>query len=116
MNYLVTKTKKMTVKFEIEAPKNIWIDEFVRLRSKMYSFKCGDDSKNKLKGVSKFQPKHIKFEEYRKCPDGEEDQKEYNNYILRSVNHEMHLEEVRKSTLSIFNDKRCCVNETENKP
>ena len=30
----------------------------------MYSFKCGDDSKKKLKGISKSQSKHIKFEEY----------------------------------------------------
>ena len=27
--------------FEIETPKNIWIDEFVCLRSKMYAFNYG---------------------------------------------------------------------------
>ena len=34
-----------------------------------YSFKCEDDneSKNKLKGISKSQSKLIKFEEYTKC-------------------------------------------------
>ena len=62
-----TKNEKVFGKFKIETPKNIWIDEFVCLRSKMYSFKCGDDSKNKLKGVSKSQSNHIKFEDYKKC-------------------------------------------------
>ena len=37
----------------------------------MYAFKSGDDSKNKLKGISKNQSKNIKFEEYKKCLDGE---------------------------------------------
>ena len=39
------KIKKLFGLFKIETPKYIWIDEFVCLRSKMYSFKCGDDSK-----------------------------------------------------------------------
>ena len=64
------KNKKVIGKFKIETPKNIWIDEFVCLRSKMFASKCGDDSKNKLKGISKSQSKHIKFEEYKKCLDG----------------------------------------------
>ena len=81
------KNKKVIGKFKIETPKNIWIDEFVCLRSKMYAFKCGNDSKNKLKGVSKSQSENIKFEEYKKCLDGEEYQRECNNYIIRSINH-----------------------------
>ena len=27
----------------------------------MYAYRCGDNSKNKLKGISKSQSKHIKF-------------------------------------------------------
>ena len=61
------KNKKVIGKFKLETPKNIWIDEFVCLRSKMYARKCGDDNKNKLKGVSESQSKHIKFEEYYNC-------------------------------------------------
>ena len=49
------KNKKIIGKFKIETPKNIWLDEFICLRSKMYSFKCGDNTKNKLKGISKSQ-------------------------------------------------------------
>ena len=62
---LSNKNKKVDGKFKIETPKIIWIDEFVYLSSKMYAFKCGDDSKNKLKAISKSQSKNIKFEEYK---------------------------------------------------
>ena len=82
----------------------------------MYTFKCGDDSKSNLKGISKSQSKNIKFEEYKKCLDGIEYQSECNNYILRSINHEMHLQKIKKSTLSIFDNKRCYINRIESIP
>ena len=112
------RNKKVIGKFKLETPKNIWIDEFVCLRSKAYSFKCNDntESKNKIKGISKSQSKHIKFEEYYNCLFGKEYQKECNNYIIRSINHEIVLQEVKKSTLSIFDDKRCYINNIESKP
>ena len=116
MNYSVKKNKKVIGKFKIEIPKNIWIDEFICLRSKMYAFKCVGDSKNKLKGISKSQSKNFKFEEYKKCLDGEDYQQECDNYIIRSINHEMVLQKVKKSTLSIFDDKRCYINNIESKP
>ena len=43
------ESKKVIGKYEIEAPKNIWIDEFVCLRSKAYSFKCNDNNEKKIK-------------------------------------------------------------------
>ena len=103
------RNKKVIENFKIETPKKSWIVEFVCLRSKAYSFKCKDniESKNKRKGISKSQSKHIKFEEYYNCLFGGEYQKESNNYIIRSINHEMVLQEVKKCTLSIFDDKRC---------
>ena len=112
------KNKKVIGKFKIETPKNIFIDEFICLRSKAYSFKCKNinENKNKIKGISKSQLKHIKFEEYYNCLFGGKYQKECNNYIIRSINHEMLLQKVTKSTLSIFDDKRCYINETESKP
>ena len=110
------KQKKVIGKFEIETPKNLWIDEFVCLRSKMYAFKCGADSRSKLKGISKNQSKNNKFEDYKKCLDGEKYQEECNNYIIRSINHEMHLQEIKKFTLSIFDDKRCYMNNIESVP
>ena len=115
MNYSVKKNKKVIGKFKIETPKNIRIDEFICLRSKMYAYKCGDDSKNKLKSISKFQSKNIKFEEYKKCLDGEEYQRECNNSMIKSIIHQMVLQEVKKSTLSLFDDKRCYISNIENK-
>ena len=51
------KNKNVIGLIEIGAPKNIIIEDFVCLRSKMYAFKCGIKSKNKLKGISKSYPK-----------------------------------------------------------
>ena len=90
------KNKKVLGKFKIETPKHLWFDEFVCLRSKMYTLKCDDDRKNKLKGISKSQSEHIKFEYYKNCLDGKEYQKECNNYNLRSFYHEIYLQEVKK--------------------
>ena len=82
----------------------------------MYAFKCGDDSKNRLKCISRSYSKNIKFEEYYNCLFSGEYQKDCDNYILRSLNHEMYLQQVKKSTLSIFDDKRYYINETEGIP
>ena len=110
------KNKKVIGQFEIETPKNIWIDDFVCLRSKICSFKCGHDIQNKLKGISKSQTKLFKFEDYKKCLDGEEYQRECNKYILPSINHEMYLQEVKKSTLSVFDDERFYEKTIKSKP
>ena len=90
------KNNNVLGRFKIETPKNIFIDDFICLRSKMYAFKCGYDSKNKLKALCESYSKHIKFEEIKKCLDGKEYQKECNNYIIRSIIHEMHLHETKK--------------------
>ena len=44
MNYSEIKTKKVIGKYKIETRKNIWIEEFICLRSKAYSFKCEVDN------------------------------------------------------------------------
>ena len=71
----------------------------------MYAFKCGDESKIKMKGFSKSYSKNMKFAEYKKCLNGEQYEKECDNYILRSVDHEMFLQEIKKSSLSVFDEK-----------
>ena len=110
------KNKKVIGKFKNETPKKIWIDEFVCRRSKMYAFKCGHDSKNRLKDISKSQSKNIKFEENYNCLFGGKYQQECDNYITRSINHEMYLQRVKKSTLSQFDGKRCYINNIEGIP
>ena len=106
----------MIGKFTIETPKSYWIGEFICLRSKIYAFKYGDDSKNKLKSVSKSQSKNFNFEEYKKCLVGKNFRSECYNYVLRSINPGMHLQELKKSTLSMFDDKRCYIFNNESKP
>ena len=73
------KSKKVLGKFTLETPKNIWIDEFICFRSKAYSFKCNDENTNKIEGFSRSQSRNIKFEEYKKCLDGEKYQRECAN-------------------------------------
>ena len=81
---------------ENETPEIIRINEFVALRSIYYAFNCGDDSKNKLKGISNTSSKFIKFYDYRNCLDGGKHQKECDNYIIRSLIREMYLQLVKK--------------------
>ena len=69
-----------------------------------------------MKGISKSQSKNIKFEEYKECLDGEDYQQECDNYIIRSIVHEIVLQKVKKSTLSFFDDKRCYINNIESRP
>ena len=106
MNYSVIE-KKVFGKFKIETLKIIWIDEFVCLRSKTYSFKCGDDSKNISKAISQSQSKHIKFDEQENFLEENDNKKECELYILRSINQEVYLQKVNSSTLSLFDDRKC---------
>ena len=102
----INKNKKVIGKFKIETPKIFRINGFVCLRSKMFSFNSGDDSRNKIEGVSKSYSKNIKFEKYKKCLDGEKYQEECENYIFKSVNHEMYLQQEKNPNylFSMIND------------
>ena len=77
------------------------------MRSKASSFKCksDDEGKNNLKNVSTSQSKHIKSEECNNLLDGEDYRKECDEYILRLLNHEIYLQQTKKSALSVFDDK-----------
>ena len=90
------KNKKRFGKSTIETHKKIWIDEFVCLRSKKFAFRFGDDSESKLEDISKSQSKNIKFEEFYKCLFGEKYQQECDSFIIRSNNHEMYPQRVKK--------------------
>ena len=96
--------KKVLGKFKIETPKNIFIDEFIGLRSKAYSFKCNNnnENKNKLKGICKSQTKNIKFEEYYNCLFGNEYKKECDHFVIRALNHEIYMQKVTKKFIISF--------------
>ena len=116
MNYSVKKNEIVVGNFKLENPKSIWIFEFVSLRSKMYSFNCGDDIENKLEGISKSQLKHKKFEQYENCFNGEEYQKECDTFIIRSLDHETYFQLGQKSTISLFDAKPCYIINIESEP
>ena len=50
---------------------------------------------NELKGISESYSKNIKFDEYKKILNAEYG-KECDNYIIRSLNHEIYLQRVKK--------------------
>ena len=81
------------------------------MTSKAYSFKCksDDERKNKLQGVFKSQLIQIKFEEFKKCLDGEYYQKDCDNYIIKSPNQEMYLQQIKKINIVLFDEKRCYI-------
>ena len=55
-----------------------------------------------MKGVSKPYFKNIKFEEYKNCLNKEKYQRECDNFILRSLNHEMYLQKIKKVNIIFF--------------
>ena len=80
------------------------------MRSKAYSFKCDEKNTTKLKRISKSCSKYKKYRQYKKCLDGEEYQKGCDNWSLKSINHEMYLQKIKKSSLSFFDNKRIYLN------
>ena len=86
------------------------------MRSKGFSFKCNDKNRNKLKGTFKFQSKGIKFREYYNRLFGGEYQKGCDNFLIRSLNHEMYLQRVENTTFFAIDYKRCYENNIENTP
>ena len=96
---------KLVGKFKFEIRKNFWIEEFICLRSKAYSFQCEGDYKNKLKGISKMSVKKFFFEEYYNCLFGGKFRRECKPCIMISVNHDMYLQKILETALSAFDGK-----------
>ena len=98
--------KKVLGMFKDEAAGKC-IEEFVGLRSKLYSFKMieGEESK-KCKGVKKsVVKKSITHEDYKTCLfTGKQQLRKMN--VIRSYDHEIYTEEVNKVALSADDDKR----------
>ena len=110
------KNRKVVGKFKIEFPKNIWIDEFISLWSKSFLFECNNKNTNILKVISKSRSKINKFEEYYNCLFGGDFEKECGFYVICSINHDMYIQKVCKSTLWAFDEKRNFLNEIESIP
>src|SRR5688572_20951784 len=82
------------------------IEEFVGLRSKLYSYKMAGVDHKKAKGIKKNVVKNaITHEDYKKCLFTRRDQSRRRN-VIRSHLHEIFTEEVNKIALSADDDKR----------
>ena len=58
----------------------------------------------------------INFDDYYNCLFAGNYRKECENFIIKSMNHDMFLQKVTKNSLSAFEEKRCYLNETESLP
>ena len=82
------------------------IEEFVGLRSKLYSYQMAGVDYKKAKGVKKnVVKKSITHEDYKNCLFTKQEQSRRMN-VIRSYHHEIFTEEVNKMALSADDDKR----------
>jgi hypothetical protein len=109
--YNVTN-KKVIGKFKDEAGSR-QIEEFVGLRSKLYSYKMcdGQDEHKKCKGIKKsVVKKTITHEDYKDCLFTRREQMRKMN-VIRSHLHNIYCEEINKVALSADDDKRVIVDD-----
>ena len=108
IHYIVQKNKKVLGKMKDET-QGIPIQEFVGLKSKMYSMIYEDDGKltekKTAKGIKKSVIKHhTKHDHYRECLFDRTVHLSSMNQI-RSYNHQLHNITINKLGLSPFDDK-----------
>ena len=97
--------KKVLGKFKDETGGGC-IEEFVALRAKLYFFKMYDGEENKkCKGIKRrVIEKSIVHEDYKTCLFEQKEQRRQMN-VLRSYNHTIYMETIKKVALSPFDDK-----------
>ena len=100
------KNKKVPGMMKDEAGGKI-IEEFVGLRSKLYSYKMFEGKEEKkCKGIKKVVvKKQISFEDYKECLLSKQPQMRKMN-VIRSHQHEIFSETVNKIALAADDDKR----------
>ena len=82
------------------------IEEFVGLRSKLYSFKVGENETKKCKGIKKIViEKDVSFQDYKNCLFDEKEENRSMN-LIRHRNHDLYTETTEKVALSSADDKR----------
>ena len=93
-----------------------YIKEFVGLRSKMYSLSVEGEDVKVAKGVKKSVINNeLRFSNYLDCLLGE-DSIEHSFKCIRSTKHSVHTLDMRKKTLSGFDDKRFLLNAIDSVP
>ena len=108
------KTEKILVSFKLKLLKklNRW---FHCLRNKCYAFLCGDIVKMKWKLYLNLNRKMSNLKKIN-FVQKEKKMKMCDNYILKSINHEIYPQKIRKTSLSIIDDKRNYLDKTESLP
>ena len=105
--YSDNENKKVIGKFKLEYANRI-IDEFIGLRSKMYSIKLddGEEEEKKAKGIVKSViKKDLKHEMYKKILTTSG--KMYSRMkVIRSQKHRVYTMDINKISLSAYDDKR----------
>ncbi|XP_065650921.1 uncharacterized protein LOC136079131 [Hydra vulgaris] len=105
VGFKVERNKKVIGMFKDESG-GAQIEEFVGLRSKLYSYKVHGKENKKCKGIKKNIVKsHITHEDYKHCLLNKVDQIMKMN-VIRSHSHEIYTEEVNKIALGADDDKR----------
>ena len=82
------------------------IEEFVGLRSKLYSYKMEESEEKKCKGIKKnVIKKEITLQDYKDCLFNEKEETRSMN-LIRHRNHDLFSETIKKIALSSKDDKR----------
>ena len=81
------------------------ISEFCGLRSKMYAFNCENKENKRAKGIKLSAQKKLRLEDY-KTVLFNTGQMYSKMHTLRSYNHQIFLENIKKVGLSCFDSKR----------
>ena len=112
-HYLYSEKNKKTLGLMKDETNSSPIAEFVGLRSKMYSFVCGGKEEKRLKGVGKATVRNnIAFKHYKDVLFSES-QKQSTMSVIRSHSHKLFCENISKTSLSAFDDKRYLINAVE---
>ena len=105
VKFKVGKNKKVIGMFKDETAGK-QIEEFVGLRSKLYSYKLHEKEHKKSKGVKRnVVAKSITHEDYKSCLMTKNEQLRKMN-VIRSHLHEIYTEQINKVALSADDDKR----------
>ena len=104
-----TLNKKVLGKMKEETA-GVPIEEFVELRPKIYCLLYGGKKKRTAKGITRANQSQMKHEQYKTslfkgkptCVVG---------HIIRSHDHKLYSEKVKKMALSLFDDKCCVLND-----
>ena len=99
------QNKKILGKMKDET-NGVAIEEFVGLRSKMYSIKLGNEEKKRAKGVKKIVvKKHLRHQHYKDVLFNKTVRKDVMK-MIRNEKHELYTIAMNKTSLSCFDDKR----------